>query len=154
MSGTAFELYYDIFMMSVMCVVNYEYYMWYLFVRALYTSKTKKSGIPCVLKDTRQSNHKFAVYRAMDTRQSFKLRRVPGCRHTAKQRPALSVLVPSPSTPSDAFYRRVPRKAHGKELCRVPAIQHTAKPALPSHLVAVGVLPSAAHGKAFCRVFS
>ena len=113
---------------------------------------TRQSGIPgtyvhsfpVCLEDTRQSNHKFAVC----------LRRVPRARHTAKQRPASSIPVPSPSAPSDAFYRRVPRKAHGKELCRVPDIQHTAKPALPSHLVAVGVLPSAAHGKAFCRVFS
>ena len=141
MSGTAFELYYDIFMMSVMCVVNYKYYMCYLFVRHFYTSKTKND----FLRHT-------AKWYSWDI--CTQLRCVPRARHTAKQRPAPSVPVPSPSAPSDAFYRRMPRKTHGKELCRVPDIQHTAKLVLPSHLVAVGVLPSAAHGKAFCRVFS
>jgi len=103
---------------------------------------TRQSGIPRIhsfvvcLKDTRQSNHKFAVCPGPGTRQSSGQRR------------------PSPSAPSDAFYRRVPRRAHGKEFCRVSDIQHTAKPALPSHLVAVEVLPWAAHSKAFCRVFS
>ena len=41
-SCDAFELYYDIFMMSVICVINYEYYMWYLFVRTLLYVKNKK----------------------------------------------------------------------------------------------------------------